>query len=81
MCGALENKVSYKCTNCVYTTTNNVNILLHKLNNHSTMEERKKGFKYYCELCNFGVFAESTFELHKKSKSHIRISEIFNKKK
>ena len=74
------NKISHKCSDCAYTTPNNVNILLHKLNNHATIEERKKGFKYYCELCNFGVFAESSFTIHNKSKSHTRISEIFNKK-
>lgn len=43
-------------------------------------KKEKKGFKYYCELCNFGVFEESSFTIRCKSKSHIRILENSNKK-
>jgi len=74
-----ENKVSYECKECKenkYITDNKSNYVLHKLNNHSTKEERKKEFKYYCELCDFGVFAETIFNIHKESKVHKKILEI-----
>ena len=34
---------------------------LHILNNHSSIEEKKKGFKYYCETCNYGVINEKKY--------------------
>lgn len=77
-----ENKVSYECKECKenkYITDNKSNYVLHKLNNHSTKEERKKEFKYYCELCDFGVFAETIFNIHKESKVHKKILEISNR--
>lgn len=74
-----ENKVSYECKECKYITNNKSNYVLHKLNNHSTKEERKKEFKYYCELCDFGVFAETTFNIHTESKAHKKILEVSNR--
>ena len=48
--------------------------MTHKLNNHSTKEERKKEFKYYCVVCDFGVFTESSFEKHKETIRHKRLN-------
>jgi len=67
-------KEEYKCAECEYKSTNKNNYLTHKLNNHSTKEERKKEFKYYCEVCDFGVFTESSLEKHNKSLRHIRLT-------
>ena len=67
-------KEEYKCTDCEYKSTNKNNYLTHKLNNHSTKEERKKEFKYYCEICDFGVFTESSLEKHKLTLRHIRLT-------
>jgi hypothetical protein len=53
---------------------NKNNFMTHKLNNHSTKEERKKEFKYYCEACDFGVFTESSYEKHKNSLRHKRLN-------
>jgi len=41
---------------------------LHYLNNHANKEERKKGFKYYCEACDIGNFSKSLFKLHTEAK-------------
>ena len=60
----------YKCKKCDYETTSCYNYKVHKLNNHSTIEERKKGFKYYCKKCNFGVFTKTSYNLHKNTKKH-----------
>ena len=35
-------------------------------------EERKKEFKYYCELCDFGNFSKGLFKLHMETK-HINL--------
>ena len=38
---------------------NKNNYLNHILNNHSTKEEQKEKFKFYCDWCDFGVFVKS----------------------
>lgn len=53
---------------CDYTTTRTTNMKLHYLNNHANKEERKKEFKYYCEVCDFGNFSKGLFKLHMETK-------------
>ena len=60
----------YKCSECDYETTKNNNYLTHKLNNHSTKEERKDKFKYYCDCCDFGVFVKSMMDTHLNTNKH-----------
>jgi hypothetical protein len=57
-----------KCKICEYTTTKTTNMKLHYLNNHAMIAERKMGFKYYCETCDFGTFSKSLFKLHENAK-------------
>jgi hypothetical protein len=59
-----------KCKDCDYNTTNYTNMLKHILNKHSTREERKEKFKFYCELCDFGSFSKDTIEVHNNSEKH-----------
>ncbi len=63
-----------QCSLCDFNTTNVKNHLTHKLNNHSTKEERKTQFKYYCEKCDFGIFTESGFAKHNESTRHKRLN-------
>ena len=70
----IKEKKYYQCTDCDYKSDNNNNYLTHKLNNHSTKEERKQQFKYYCDNCDFGVFTESSLEIHKHSLRHNRLN-------
>jgi len=74
-----DEKKIYKCEKCEFMTKNKNNYIVHKLNNHSTKEERKEQYKYYCELCDFGVLSESLFKKHEETKSHLNIIEICNK--
>jgi hypothetical protein len=53
-----------KCERCNYTTLYSSNMKLHILNNHSTKEERKEGFKYYCEECDCGTSNLKQYEKH-----------------
>ncbi len=61
---------SYNCDICDYTATNHINYKSHKLNNHSTIEERKTQFTYYCDCCNFGVFMKSSYNKHMNTNKH-----------
>jgi hypothetical protein len=70
----LKEKIHYTCDKCDYNTLNKNNFITHKLNNHSTKEERSKEFTYYCELCDFGVFTESSFDKHKDTIRHKRLN-------
>lgn len=67
-------KEEYKCIDCDYKSTNKNNYVTHRLNNHSTKDERKEQFKFYCEYCDFGVFTESSMEKHNQTIRHLRLS-------
>ncbi len=43
---------------------------MHKLNNHSTIEEKKKEFKYYCSYCDFGCLYENFMIKHNETTKH-----------
>jgi hypothetical protein len=68
-----ENKI-YKCNHCDYVSKEKNNYLTHQLNNHSTKEQREKNFKYYCKACDFGVFTESSMNIHLKTAKHKRFT-------
>jgi hypothetical protein len=60
-----------KCKYCDYENQNIGNLKKHILNNHSTVEEREKEFKYYCKECNYGSFGKLEYDNHIKSKKHL----------
>ena len=45
-------------------------MMQHILNEHASKEEREKGFKYYCGVCDFGTFSIDIFNTHKESNGH-----------
>jgi len=59
-----------KCKYCEYTTKNLTCMKVHCLTHHSTKEDRKKEFKYYCDKCDFGTYAEILFTRHCETKKH-----------
>ena len=61
---------NYKCDKCNYITTAKLNLKTHVLNNHSSKDEKKSGFKHYCDKCDFGVFTESSFKVHLDTQKH-----------
>lgn len=61
-----------KCTFCDYSTKCNIALQKHILNKHKTKAERKAGYKYYCEECNFGSFYEDGMNVHINSEKHKR---------
>jgi hypothetical protein len=66
-----DKKYPEKCENCEYKPKSNRNYIQHKLIYHSTKEEKKEKFPYYCEKCNFGTYSELLYNKHNNSKKHI----------
>lgn len=60
-----------KCKHCEYKTNNLTCMKVHCLTQHSNKEERKKKFKYYCDKCDFGTYAEILFTRHCETKKHL----------
>lgn len=63
-------KEPIKCDYCNYKTKNITTLKMHKLNNHSTIEEKKKEFKYYCSHCDFGCLYENFIMKHNETTKH-----------
>jgi len=74
-----EDKKIYKCQDCEYTTRIKTSFMSHKLNNHSTKEERASLFNFYCSLCDVGVPTLIAFNQHKETSKHCNICNIVNK--
>jgi len=65
-----DKKYPEKCELCDYKPVNNKNYIRHKLTFHSTKEERKNEFAFYCEKCDFGTFEIGRYKTHLGSKKH-----------
>ena len=63
-------KEPIKCNYCNYETKNITTLKMHKLNNHSTIEEKKKEFKYYCSYCDFGCLYKNFMIKHNETTKH-----------
>lgn len=63
-------KVPCVCDECGYKTNTSTNLLSHKLNNHSNREERKKNFKFYCEICDIGAMTKRSYDAHLSTVKH-----------
>ena len=70
----IKEKEIFSCDKCDFSSTNKNNYLTHKLNNHSTKEEGKQQFKYYCDACDVGVFSETSFNNHTETIRHKRFN-------
>ena len=68
----------YKCEICNYETGNKSTYLQHKLNYHSTKEEREKEFKYYCKACDYGTISKDILDKHNLSDKHKKKYVIMN---
>ena len=73
-----DKKEDLKCSICnLYTTKQQTTLKLHILNNHSSIEEKKKEYKYYCEYCDIGYLVELKINTHLNTLKHkIKISTL-----
>ena len=64
--------VIYKCDipDCVYESPTHWNLKVHKMNNHSTKEEKAMS-KYYCNECSQVFFTNVYKDRHLVGKRHI----------
>ena len=70
----------FVCESCKTFKTRNKNLFsAHLLSYHSTSEERKNGYPYYCDLCDIGVFHNSLYEKHLCTSKHKKRAEIREK--
>ncbi len=59
-----------KCKHCEYTIKK-FNLYESSLfNSPFNKRRKKKGFKYYCDKCDFGTYAEILFTRHCETKKH-----------
>ncbi len=65
-----KEKKIHQCEKCEFTSTHIYNFKTHLLNNHSTVEEKKKEYPYYCECCDYGIFSKDSFDKHLLTKKH-----------
>jgi len=66
-----DKKYPEKCEKCDYRPNNNRRYIQHKLIYHTSKEEKKAEFKYYCAKCNYGTYSEILFNNHTMTKKHI----------
>ncbi len=65
-------KQAEKCKHCEYSTKNTFLLKKHTLTEHANKKEKKIGFKFYCETCDFGTFAQDTMDIHNNTNKHKR---------
>jgi hypothetical protein len=70
-----DKKYPEKCEKCNYKPLSNRSYIQHKLIYHSTKDERKEGFKHYCEKCDFGTYTKKFFDEHLNSEKHKKMTE------
>ena len=64
-------KEPLRCDRCEYKTKNRMILEQHILNEHSTLDERKNKFKYYCKTCDYGSISKDSYQRHTKTKKHL----------
>ena len=62
----IKEKEIFSCGKCDFTSTNKNNYLTHKLNNHSTKEERKKNLNIIVILAMLVYFLKHHLIITKK---------------
>ncbi len=68
-----NDKKDSKCDKCNYECSSQQALKEHKLNIHSTKEDREREYKFYCKSCDVGKMNEKLFELHLNSNKHKRV--------
>ncbi len=67
------------CPHCdLYITRQPTNLKLHILNNHSTIDERRREFPFYCDLCNSGFMKTTGLDRHLTTRKHQKKFTLLN---
>ena len=62
-----DKKYPEKCQFCNYNPKSNTNFMQHMLIYHSSKDDRKNKFTYFCDICDYGTFAIKSFNIHTKT--------------
>lgn len=68
----IDKKYDPRCKFCDFTTSQPTNMQVHILTKHSTPDDRKTNFKFYCEKCDFGTMGEILYKRHLETNKHLR---------
>jgi len=68
---------TYICNfgDCNHVSLTHWNLKIHKINNHSTKEERELS-KYYCKDCDQVFFSPLYFDKHNNGKKHMNQAKV-----
>ncbi len=66
-----------KCDLCIYIAQNHWTLKLHKISQHSTIEERQKQ-KYYCNICDVVFFSPLYKDKHISGSRHKKMVQNYN---
>ena len=66
----------YQCKICNHIAKLKTTALIHHLNYHATLKERKEKYKYYCETCNVGYMSKVLYNTHITTKKHRYIVQL-----
>jgi hypothetical protein len=58
------------CEKCGVKFSTTTNMKQHMLVHHSSPQERKKQYKFYCDVCDYGSFAKPAYEQHVLTRKH-----------
>jgi hypothetical protein len=47
-----------------------VTLKVHKLNKHSSLEDREKEYTHYCKCCDYGSFSNDMYNIHIETIKH-----------
>ena len=67
---------TYKCAICDYTAKLKSAALVHHLNYHATLKERREKYKHYCDTCNVGYMSKVLYNIHIATKKHKYIVQL-----
>ncbi len=68
----LSQNKRFCCNSCNYKTDVKITFINHTLAKHSTPEQRRLKYPYYCAKCDIGAMSPSIFETHCLSQTHLK---------
>jgi hypothetical protein len=66
-----EGRVHYSCQECDYESKNKSHMSTHCVLKHASPSDRKEKCKFYCELCDSGMFSQVYYDKHQRSHKHL----------
>jgi len=62
------------CKLCGHESMLKTQANVHYLSYHATLDERKAGYKCYCEICNVGYMSQILYDKHITTTKHRKLT-------